>query len=105
MTLMQLIKLVLDDAYACIDGKAEAKDKSIKKELKILSSEYANLTQKDLNQIDYSEPLKRFAYIYKYTVAHADYIMQLISAEKALRNVFKKDNIEVACMIGNRGQA
>ena len=70
MNLMQLIKLVLDDAYAGIKVKTGAdKDKLILKELDALMSEYANLTCATRKAIEYSDPVKRFAYIYKYTVA------------------------------------
>ena len=104
MNLMQLIKLVLDDAYAGIKAKNDAeKDALIKKELGALSACYATLTNKAIKPIDYSDPLKRFAYIYKYTVAHADYIMQVISGEKVLRDLLSQKKIEVACLGGGPG--
>ena len=104
MNLMQLIKLVLDDAYAAIAAKDDdAKDALIKKELTTLSSEYANLTNAKAKPIDYSDALKRFAYIYKYTVAHADYIMQLIAGEKELRDLLNRKIVEVACLGGGPG--
>lgn len=104
MNLMQLIKLVLDDAYAAINAPDEStKDALIKKELKNLSTEYGKLINKDGAPIDYSDPLKRFAYIYKYTVAHADYIMQLVKGEKKLRELLAKESVEVACLGGGPG--
>lgn len=103
MNLMQLIKLVLDDAYGAMGGKDSTKDKLITKELETLSTEYANLANARAKPIDYSDPLKRFAYIYKYTVAHADYIMQLIQGEKALRDLLIQDTVEVACLGGGPG--
>jgi len=104
MNLMQLIKLVLDDAYAAIKTDSDAeKDQLIQKALATLTSEYGRLTDVKSKPIDYGDPVKRFAYIYKYTVAHADYIMQLIAGEKALRDVLKKRNVEVACLGGGPG--
>lgn len=104
MNLMQLIKLVLDDAYAAINAPDSAtKDARIKKEIDNLSSEYGNLVSKASAPIDYSDGVKRFAYIYKYTVAHADYIMQLIQGSKELRDLLAKDSIEVACLGGGPG--
>ena len=101
---MQLIKLVLDDAYSSISAKTEAaKDKLIKAELETLSSEYAKLTTTTAKAIDYSDPIKRFAYIFKYTVAHADYIMQIIKNEEALRRLIKASSVEVACLGGGPG--
>ena len=101
---MQLIKLVLDDAYASICASDDdAKDALIRKELDRLSSEYSKLTDPNAVTIDYSDPLKRFAYIFKYTVAHADYIMQLIRKDARLRELFTVDNLEVACLGGGPG--
>ncbi len=83
---MQLIKLVLDDAYQSIDADKESeKDELIRAEIDSLSSAYAKLTSTTAKLIDYSDPVKRFAYIFKYTVAHADYIMQLIRRERGCK--------------------
>ncbi len=104
MNLMQLIKLVLDDAYASINAlNTTIKDAQIKQEIGNLSSEYEKLTQATSAPIDYSDGVKRFAYIYKYTVAHADYIMQTIERSKALRDLLAKNSIEVACLGGGPG--
>jgi hypothetical protein len=104
MNLMQLIKLVLDDAYTAIDAQDDAtRDGLIKNELTNLSAEYGNLLSKTCAPIDYSNGVKRFAYIYKYTVAHADYIMQLIKGTDVLRDLLDKKSIEVACLGGGPG--
>jgi hypothetical protein len=104
MTLMQLIKLVLDDAYKAIRVADEGeKDALIKQELSTLAMEYAGLTDAKAAAIDYSDPVKRFAYIYKYTVAHADYIMQLINGCSALRDLFTNRHVEIACLGGGPG--
>jgi SAM-dependent methyltransferase len=104
MNLMQLIKLVLDDAYTAINAPNDAKkDALIKEELTNLSAEYGKLASKDSSSIDYSDAVKRFAYIYKYTVAHADYIMQIIKGNKDLRELLEKKSIEVACLGGGPG--
>lgn len=47
--------------------------------------------------------MKRFAYIFKYTVAHADYIMQLVKSCKELRELIARPTIEVACLGGRPG--
>jgi hypothetical protein len=104
MNLMQLIKLVLDDAYAAIGAPDDAtKDAQIKAEIVNLSAEYANLITKTSAPIDYSNAVKRFAYIYKYTVAHADYIMQIIKRNTELCELLDKKSIEVACLGGGPG--
>jgi hypothetical protein len=104
MNLMQLIKLVLDDAYAAIDVSDQAvKDAQITYALGELTNEYGKLTINTCAAIDYSDDVKRFAYIYKYTVAHADYIMQLIQKSAVLQELFSKKSIEVACLGGGPG--
>lgn len=104
MTLMQLIKIVLDDAYKAIHVTEEAeKDALIKLELTALATAYAGLTDARNAPIDYSDPVKRFAYIYKYTVAHADYIMQLVRGCPALGDLFTNKHVEVACLGGGPG--
>lgn len=104
MNLMQLIKVVLDDAYVSIKAKDDsARDVLIKAEIDSLSSAYAKLTNRKVAPIDYSDPVKRFAYIFKYTVAHADYIMQLIRNEKELRTLIGRSSTEVACLGGGPG--
>jgi len=104
MNLMQLIKLVLDDAYAAIKAPTEAnKDAQIKKGLEYLTSEYGKLVSPTSAIIDYRDEVKRFAYIYKYTVAHADYLMQLIQRSDELRKLMGKKSLEVACLGGGPG--
>lgn len=104
MNLMQLIKLVLDEAYSTIsESNIVKKDVLIKAEIEALASEYGNLINKDGCQIDYSDPVKRFAYIYKYTVAHADYLMQLIKRNTGLSDLLAKQSVAVACLGGGPG--
>jgi hypothetical protein len=95
---------VLDDAYDSIDAQDDIKkDALIKEELTKLSNEYGQLTSKTILPINYSFPAKRFAYIYKYTVAHADYIMQVIKNSNELRSLFSTKSVEIACLGGGPG--
>lgn len=104
LTLAQLIKIVLDEAYAEIPLPNDAvRDAAIKKELANLSASYGNLTKADRVPIDYASPISRFAYIYKYTVAHADYIKQLIQNHKVLGDLFAGEALSVACLGGGPG--
>lgn len=103
MTLMQLIKLVLDEAYAEIPGTEAAKDAEISAALSQLAPAYADLTNPHRKPIDYASPQARFAYIYKYTVAHADYIRQLIECYEQLKELFQSDSVSVACVGGGPG--
>jgi hypothetical protein len=103
LTLAQLIKVVLDEAYQEIPGKTAAKDLAIKSELDRLSASYGDLKNSTRVAIDYSSPVARFAYIYKYTVAHADYIKQVIEAQKELKDLFVRPDVSVACLGGGPG--
>src|SRR5712671_5860710 len=104
ITLAQLIKLVLDDAYQGINRKTDAeKDVLINKRLESLTASYGNLTDQARTAIDYAAPSSRFAYIYKYTVAHADYIKQIIDSSKPLRQIFEREEVAVSCLGGGPG--
>lgn len=103
MTLMQLIKLVLDEAYSEIPGTEAAKDAEINAALAGLGPAYADLKNTKREPINYASPQARFAYIYKYTVAHADYIRQLIESNAELLALFKSESVSVACVGGGPG--
>ncbi|TWU02864.1 hypothetical protein [Stieleria varia] len=104
MNLTQLIKAVLDKAYSYIDLPDEtAKNAAIKTRLGELSHAYRQLTKEDGIAIDYSDPVSRFAYIYKYTIGHADYIMQIIRRHEELTTLFDEDELDVACIGGGPG--
>ena len=63
-TLIQLIKTVLDDLYRRIDIDAEAeKDELIKAEIRAISKAYRNVEAAPQGTLDFSNPVKRFAYI------------------------------------------
>lgn len=103
MNLTQFIKQVLDEAYAGIPGDESTKDASIKSELSGLSFAYTKLGDENSPAIDYSNPLKRFAYIFRYTIAHADYIRQIISGSPTLGKKLLAETCEVACLGGGPG--
>jgi hypothetical protein len=101
LTLCQLIKLVLNEQYGEIEP--EGRDEAIKKQLTILGERYANLKSERYDGIDYSSPVSRFAYIQRYTVAHGDYIRQVIQGSSELRGVFDGKDVQVACLGGGPG--
>jgi hypothetical protein len=104
MNLMQLVRAVLDDAYGAIEANDDSKkDELIKARITTLSLAYAKLTSAQARPIVYSDPVTRFAYIFKYTVAHADYIMQLISADGDLKRLLARQTAEIACLGGGPG--
>ena len=102
-TLMQLVKLVLDDAYGEILPGPISPDDQIKAALQTLDGSYRELMNPQRVPIDYSNPATRFAYIYKYTVAHADYIRQVIVNVPSLRVLFQRQAATVSCLGGGPG--
>lgn len=103
-TLMQLVKMVLDQAYCELPAQQESeKDRLVKAEFDRLTPAYRNLTDANRPAINYSEPVTRFAYIYKYTVAHADYIRQLIRGCPDISSLFTQPKVNVACLGGGPG--
>lgn len=101
---MQLIKTVLDDLYQEVPVHDDAeKDALITVELSTISTAYRNVEQATDGALDYSDPVKRFSYIYKYSVAHADYIMQLIEQTDELSSLFDRKEVDVACLGGGPG--
>jgi hypothetical protein len=104
MNLMQLVRAVLDDAYGAIETNDDSKkDELIKARIATLQLAYAKLASAQAKPIVYSDPVTRFAYIFKYTVAHADYIMQLINGDADLKRLLARQTAEIACLGGGPG--
>jgi hypothetical protein len=62
MKCFQLIKSVLDELYAVIPGKEQAKDDAIRNRLELFTNkQYPNL--REGVEIDYKAAVSRFAYI------------------------------------------
>ena len=76
MNCFQIIKSVLDEAYDQIPGDEAEKDKVINNELKYLRGEYSQLSQEC--NINYSDPITRFAYIYAYVTSHSNLVCSII---------------------------
>ena len=101
MNCFQLIKTVLDEAYAAIPGKEAAKDAAIEEALGQLSKEYQKLREKGC--LDYSDPVRRFAYIYRYTTSHANLVYRVIGGSSDLRRLFSQPKVTTACIGGGPG--
>ncbi len=101
MNCFQLIKTVLDEAYDAIPGKERAKDTAILAELNGLSRDYSNLLTKGC--LDYSDPCRRFAYIFRYTTSHANVVFDRIQGVKLLRELFEQDKVTISCVGGGPG--
>lgn len=98
---IQLLKPVLDEAYERIPMLPAAKDLAIKGRLKQLSESYADLRQGE--DIEYDEPITRFAYIYRYVACHANIVREHIADTQALRELFTRDRVAVTSLGGGPG--
>jgi hypothetical protein len=103
MNCFQLIKTVLDELYIKIPGQNDAeKDRLITQKIEYLCDRYKNL----LNQhdpIDYSDPVTRFAYIYKYVPFHANIIYTIINRSEELKLLFSEQKLKTTCIGGGPG--
>ena len=50
-----------------------------------------------------SDPAVRFAYIYRYTTAHANIVFDAIINNDQLKEIFDQENIKIACVGGGPG--
>ncbi|MEG4214478.1 hypothetical protein QUA27_05405 [Microcoleus sp. Pol14C6] len=101
MNCFQIIKSVLDEAYAEIPGNEAEKDKVIKDELEDLQKKYSKLSQEC--NINYSDPTTRFAYIYAYVTSHSNLVCSIIQQNTVLGNLFDNQKVKVACIGGGPG--
>jgi hypothetical protein len=101
MNCFKLVKSVLDEQYGAIPGKEAEKDEAIRKGLGYLGQCYARLGD-DECKIDYADPVIRFAYIYRYVTAHADYVCSLIGST-VLKKLLGAQKLNVSCIGGGPG--
>ena len=102
MNCFQLVKTVLDELYARIPGESDAaKDKLINHHLNALSDAYAQLLRR--NTVDHANVVTRFAYIYRYVTAHANYVYQMLLKSEPLQALFTLERIHITCVGGGPG--
>lgn len=106
MTIFELIKTVLDDIY--VEAQAQYGgnvDVEIKQRMQYLVSAYGNLDSTSFSPVNYKDPATRFAYVYKYVPAHADYIVQILKILRSERDepIFPMDDLRISCVGGGPG--
>jgi thiol-disulfide isomerase/thioredoxin len=101
MNCFKLVKSVLDEQYGAIPGKEAEKDKAIREGLDYLGKCYARL-RKDECKVNYADPAIRFAYIYRYVTAHADYVCSLIGST-VLNKLLDAQKLNISCIGGGPG--
>jgi Putative SAM-dependent methyltransferase len=105
MTIFELVKLALDELYAeGTDEYGSGLDKQIKKQMAYLTDKYRNLDQASQRPVSYKDPATRFAYVYKYVAAHADYLVQVMNMVKPRTGgLFGSRNVRISCVGGGPG--
>ena len=106
MTTFELVKLALDELYGeTKDEHGAAADAEIKKRIDYLTRSYKELGRSSRRSLDYKDPAIRFAYVYKYVAAHADYLVQVMVALRSQLgcSLFNTKDARVSCIGGGPG--
>jgi hypothetical protein len=106
MTLFQLVKIALDELYKeAVAVHGANTDSEILAQFPYLTKSYSQLSSSSMAPINYKDPATRFAYVYKYTASHGDYVVQLmeILAELLGGKIFQNDLGRVSCIGGGPG--
>ena len=102
MTIFELVKIALDELYT--EGTelyGSQLDEQINRDLKYLSKSYEHLTDPSREPVDYKDPARRFAYVYKYVAAHGDYLVQVLAKLAAKKGaIFDRSSVRVSCLAG-----
>jgi hypothetical protein len=101
MNCFKLIKTVLDEAYQAIPDSDAEKDKAITTALTSLSDEYKRLRTKGC--LSYADPVRRFAYLYRYTTCHANLVYTVLSDSKLAAKYFNQAELQLAAIGGGPG--
>lgn len=102
MNCFQFVRSVLDELYDQIYSTyGDRTDQTIRAELLSLSNKFSRLESG--NNIDYSNPVTRFAYIYCYTTAHADIVYHILNGSEEMARLFDARTVEVSCIGGGPG--
>lgn len=105
MNIFQLIKQVLDSEFAKIPGAtASSKYAVVSRRHDELATAYSDLTDATRTPPNYSDPVTRFAYIYKYTTCHADIVNDSLGICSELQDLFCGTGwLSVSCIGGGPG--
>src|SRR5882672_10180406 len=103
-TNFQLIRLVLDELHAQVMKEHDKKTKEIiTQQFFYLTEIYKKLNKKGTSKVDYSNPVTRFAYVYKYVASNADYLYQMLRSDPNTNKLFEKEKLLVSCIGGGPG--
>jgi len=102
VNVFELVKQILDQTYAKIEGSNDEKCERISKALKDMASRYSAL-KREGDPPDYRDPVVRFAYLYAYVTSHTCMVYESILDSDELRNLFKQERVSVSCLGGGPG--
>jgi len=105
MTIFELVKLALDELYEETREEFGARsDTEIKNKISYLSDSYNRLGQASREPVNYKDPATRFAYVYKYVPANADYLVQVMeNCRVSGIELFESETPRVSCIGGGPG--
>jgi len=101
MTVFQIIKRVLDQEYEHLEGSTAERDKAVTDALAVLGKKYATVLNS--GGPDLSDPTIRFAYIYRYSTAHANMAYEFIRSSEVLSDLFDQAALTISCVGGGPG--
>ncbi|MES2878505.1 MAG: hypothetical protein V4713_08785 [Pseudomonadota bacterium] len=80
------------------------KDAKIAKNLDVLGNSYYRLTEEDA-VIDYSDPISRLGYVFKYVGGHAEFLKEIleITEEEIGESPFSGPTLDMVCLGGGPG--
>jgi hypothetical protein len=101
MTVFQIVKRVLDQEYEYLEGSSAERDKAVLNALELLGKKYRTVL--DSGGPDLSDPTIRFAYIYRYSTAHANMAYEFIRSSEVLSKLFDQETLTISCVGGGPG--
>ncbi len=99
MKCFEITRLVLDDSHQALPGTDAQRKKLIIESMESMSDTYRNKLLKQGGP-DFAAPEYRYAYVYTYVPAHADWVCDLMSKDKAMKSLFKRESVDVTCLGG-----
>jgi hypothetical protein len=98
-TYFEIVCQTLDIGYE--DIESASRDSKIKERLEKLTTTYGNVLV--TGGPSYEDNVTRFAYVFKYATAHADYLNSIIAWSPELRAALTKDRVDISCIGGGPG--
>jgi hypothetical protein len=90
-TYFEIVCQTLDIGYE--DIESANRDSKIKERLEKLTTTYGNVLV--TSGPSYEDNVTRFAYVFKYATAHADYLNSIIAWSPELRAALTKDRVDI----------